>query len=105
MDVFHDLGTDDFVERSIRKRKLKCVSLDQRTQTTALGSAPSQAFRAGLERGAIEVEAYDVSAAFQGAKAMPPLAATRVENLLSRANLKSFEIDGEQHESFPRRSR
>jgi hypothetical protein len=105
VDVFHDLGTDDLVECSIRKRELKRVSVNHRTHPTALGSALSQAVRVGLEGGAIEIEAYDVSAAFQGAKAMPPLAATRVENLLAGADPKSLEIDGEQHESFPRKPR
>jgi hypothetical protein len=102
VDVFHDLRADDLVECAIRKRQPKRVSLNQRTQTTALGSALPQVSRAGLERGEIEVEAYDVCTALQRAKAMPPLAATRVEDLLARANPKSIEIDGEQHESFPR---
>jgi hypothetical protein len=75
------------------------------TQAAALGSAPSQVVRVGLQGGAIEVEAYDVSAAFQGAKAMPSLAATRVEDHLARTDPKSLEIDGEQHESFPRKPR
>jgi hypothetical protein len=79
--------------------------VNQSTHATALGSALPQVARAGPERGEVEVEAYDVSTALERAKAMPPFAATRVEDLLARANPKSLEIDGEQHESFPRTPR
>jgi hypothetical protein len=103
--VFHDFRTDDLVECAIRKRQPERVSLNQRTETTALGSALTQFARVGPESGKIEVEAHDVSTALQRAEAMPPFAAARVENPLASANLKSREIDGEQHELFPRKPR
>ena len=105
MNVLHDFGTDDFVEGSIRKWKLKCVAVNQRAQAIALGSALLQIQGVGLEGGEIKVEANDVSAALEGAKTMPPFATTGVEEPLARANPKSLEIDGEQHESFPRKQR
>ena len=47
--------------------------------------------------GGIEVEAHDPSAAFEGAVAVTPLAAARVEEALTGAKLKPLEIDREQH--------
>jgi hypothetical protein len=71
------------------------VALEHPAQLAELAAAVAQAARGRSQRGQVEVEADDVGAALEGAEAVPPLAAARVEQQLAGADPKPLEIDRE----------
>jgi hypothetical protein len=73
------------------------VALEHLPHRTKLAGASTETADGRSQPVGIEVEAHDPGAAFEGAVAVTPLAAARVEEALTGAKLKPLEIDREQH--------
>jgi hypothetical protein len=95
MDVFHDFGADDSIERGVGEGKMEGVALRHLRKAAVLTPAFSQILGSVAHRIEIEVEPDHRRAARERPEAMSPLTAARVEEQMSGLDIKPLEIDGE----------
>ena len=105
VDVLHDFRTDDSVETLVGEGEMEGIPLEHGAHPILFFTTFAQVLRGRAHRVEIEIEPDDRRAARHGAEAMSSFAAAGIEEPMPRLDVKPLEIDGQQHESPPRRHR